>query len=213
MNLMNDRDRDFLRFYLPMSIGQRYGPIQEGLANASLPGSLTRIRLKIDVQTSGQIQSISSPTHTVVIKKYNNHLGRASRRRCSIRFRSNTFLANDFVLLVQAEKLDTPRCFAEIYRDKKKQAHDTLAVQLTLVPRFDLPPIKSQEYIFLVDRSSSMNGNRIESAKKTLILLLRMLPTYESIFNIFSFGSHVDSLWSIGNQYNQSSLDNAVRWP
>ncbi|KAJ7102421.1 von Willebrand factor type A domain-containing protein [Mycena belliarum] len=211
MTLVNDDNADEIRFQLPMCVGERYGPHLPALDEAGAPSSSTRIRITADIQTSGRIRSITSPSHRDIIEtKYPTHLGRPSRRRSTVRFRSSSFLEEDFVLVVQADDLDAPRCFAELQRDPRGRHSDTVAMQFTIVPKFKLPPIEGQDYIFVVDRSGSMAGARIDTAKSTLALLLRMLPCKRSTFNIFSFGSSHTSLWPRSVAYNQHSLDIAT---
>ncbi|KAJ7124825.1 hypothetical protein C8R43DRAFT_1030894 [Mycena crocata] len=211
MTLVNDNYIDQIRFQLPMCVGERYGPPLPALEGAAAPSSSTRIRITADIQTSGRIKSITSPSHPEIVEtKYPTHLNRPSRRRSTVRYRSSTFLEGDFVLMVQADDLDAPRCFAELQHDPKGRHSDTVAMQFTIVPNFKLPPVAGQEYIFLVDRSGSMSGARIETAKSTLSLLLRMLPSKGSTFNIFSFGSRCSSFWPRSEAYSSSSLTAAT---
>ena len=49
------------------------------------------------------------------------------------------------------------------------------------------------EYIFLIDRSGSMSGQRIEAAKEALIIFLKSLPE-DSYFDVVSFGSNHEYL-------------------
>ncbi|KAJ6569664.1 von Willebrand factor type A domain-containing protein [Mycena capillaripes] len=207
MTLPNDNNADEIRFQLPMCVGERYGPPLTALDGAAAPSSPTCIRITADIQTSGRIQSITSPSHSASISetKYPTHLGRPSRRRSTVRYRSSTFLDRDFVLVVRADDLDAPRCFAELLRDPEGRRSDTVAMQFTIVPNFKLSPVEGGEFIFVVDRSGSMSGARIETAKRTLEILLRMLPT-KSTFNIFSFGNNHTSLWVSSEVYNQNSL-------
>ncbi len=51
------------------------------------------------------------------------------------------------------------------------------------------------EFIFLIDRSGSMDGKRIESAKEGLITFLKSLPM-DSIFNVYSFGTGFETLFN-----------------
>ena len=123
-----------------------------------------------------------------------------------VTFRSPTFLRQSFVLVVHADGLDAPRCFAE----QDPRGSESIAMQLTFVPTSSFPPISDQEYIFLVDRSGSMDGCSIQIVKRALLILLHMLPNEQTIFNIFSFGSKVDALWRKSQPYDQRCLDLAV---
>ncbi|KAF7306502.1 hypothetical protein MIND_00441500 [Mycena indigotica] len=209
LTLPNDANTDEVRFQLPMCVGERYGPPLPALVGAAAPSSSTRIRITMEIQTNGTIQSITSPSHQITQSAHKKSSNRPSRRRITVKYRSHSYLENDFVVVVRADGLDDPRCFAELQRDPTGRHSDTVAMQITLVPRFKLQTVVGQEYIFLVDRSGSMAGGRIETAKRTLNLLLRMLPTKGSSLNIFSFGSHCDSLWPTSQAYNQSFLETA----
>ena len=86
----------------------------------------------------------------------------------------------------------------------------TIAMQLSLIPKHSLPPIDSQEYLFLIDQSASMNGGRIEQAKQTIGLLLRMLPANGTAFNVFSFSNSVNGMWPQSRVYDEVSFELAV---
>ncbi|KAM4807751.1 von Willebrand factor A domain-containing protein 5A-like [Rhinophrynus dorsalis] len=93
-------------------------------------------------------------------------------------------------------------------------------VMLNFYPSFPAVQEKSScgEFIFLVDRSGSMSDQmnseigsptRIQSAKETLVLLLKSLPL-GCYFNIFGFGSTFESFFLESIEYTQESMDAAV---
>ena len=76
------------------------------------------------------------------------------------------------------------------------------------------PPISNissgkAEFIFLLDRSGSMNGNKIRNAKKALILFLKSLPL-GSYFNVYSFGSEYNSLYNSSVEYLDDNLNTSI---
>jgi hypothetical protein len=206
MDLMNDEFINDVRLYLPIAMGARYGPPPEAIADAASADAQTRLRISVDVQMSGVIESVHSPTHSVQVTPYITSAGLPSHRRTTVTHRSPTFQQSDFVLVIRANGLDEPRCFVE--RDERDPG--TYALQLTLIPKIKLPPVAAQEYLFIIDRSGSMTGPPMETAKRTLSMLLRMLPSKNTKFNIFSFGDPVDGMWPNSREYSEQTLAEAV---
>ena len=69
--------------------------------------------------------------------------------------------------------------------------------------------IRNNEYIFLIDRSGSMNGVPIQLAVKALKVFLHSLPM-GCLFNVYSFGSKYEVLFPESMEYTQDSLEMAV---
>ncbi|KAF5908291.1 von Willebrand factor A domain-containing protein 5A-like isoform X1, partial [Clarias magur] len=97
------------------------------------------------------------------------------------------------------------------------------AVMVSFYPEFPQSVMSSTsscgEFVFVMDRSGSMgcqmhNGQgaqeRIMCARDTLLLMLKSLPL-DCYFNIYGFGSHFESFFPKSVQYNQDTLDQAVK--
>lgn len=209
MDLMNS---DFLsnkvQLLLPLALGQRYGTPPPQLADAAGHVNPVRLKISVDIQMSGIIESITSPSHEqdINLDEYVTHAGRFSQRRGSAKLTSTTFLDRDFELVIQAKGLDRSRCFAE----KDPRFPGTIALQLMLIPKFELSPIPEQEYLFLIDRSGSMSGKRLDMAKECVTLLLKLLPEKRTLFNIFDFESNYRRLWPQSRPYDDQTLQEAV---
>eukprot|EP00794_Sanderia_malayensis_P015112 gene15112-16668_t len=66
----------------------------------------------------------------------------------------------------------------------------------------------TSEFIFMIDRSGSMNGNLINNAKQAILLFLHSLPS-NSYFNVISFGTYFKSLFKESQPYSQLNLEDA----
>ena len=65
------------------------------------------------------------------------------------------------------------------------------------------------EFIFLIDRSGSMYGKRIETAKDSLIFFIKSLPL-DSYFNIVSFGSNFEFMFPESRKYDDQTIEEAL---
>uniref|UniRef100_UPI0014479858 von Willebrand factor A domain-containing protein 5A-like n=1 Tax=Epinephelus lanceolatus TaxID=310571 RepID=UPI0014479858 len=87
-------------------------------------------------------------------------------------------------------------------------------VMLSLYPEFPQAVMSSVascgEFVLLLDRSGSMQGERMKSAKDTLLLLLKSLPM-GCYFNIYSFGSCHEHIFSKSVEYSQKTLEKALK--
>ncbi|XP_057346279.1 von Willebrand factor A domain-containing protein 5A [Manis pentadactyla] len=81
------------------------------------------------------------------------------------------------------------------------------------------PPVTCGEFVFLMDRSGSMqcpmsqqdrSQLRIDAAKETLILLLKSLPV-GCYFNVYGFGSSYEAFFPNSVQYSQHTMEEALK--
>ncbi|KAK8373589.1 hypothetical protein O3P69_014983 [Scylla paramamosain] len=85
-------------------------------------------------------------------------------------------------------------------------------LMLNLFPEVPTNTYSSRnEIIFVIDRSGSMHGQKIESARATLLLFLKSLPL-GCLFNVVSFGSSFSVLFKKGSRvYSETTLREACQ--
>jgi hypothetical protein len=168
---------DTLRLTFPTSIAPRYGipPEQSDHRVGSLADAST-LEFSLSVEVGATITTISSPSHPI-----SSHLGRSRPaddsksesesefdvQKAYISLSSTTFLDKDIVIVLSCRNLDKQRCVVES-SVSADGLHASEAYALTFVPRFKLPPLPRQEYLFLVDRSGSMGGGKMHALRSSL---------------------------------------------
>ncbi|KAL8280106.1 hypothetical protein RQP46_007436 [Phenoliferia psychrophenolica] len=210
--LTEDEENDSIRFHLPATIGARYGssPVAPA-APSSASTTSTFFTFTASIESLSPIAKIGCPSHSIETSlgpdpSLPNAASLAFSNYAQVNFASPKDLSSDIILTVKSAGLDAPRCIAEIH-----PTDGTVALATTTVPRFKLPDVARQEFVFLVDRSGSMGTGRMETAKKALVVLLRSLPAVGTEFNVLSFGSQCTPLWTSSRQYNQATLDEATK--
>jgi hypothetical protein len=104
---------------------------------------------------SKPVTSVSSPSHPIGLTlgcAQKELQGEFEPSKAFIYLGDSAFLDKDIVIVISAQGLDTPRCTMERWLSSDGAEETTDAYAITLVPKFDLPALPSQEYVFLVDR-------------------------------------------------------------
>lgn len=132
----------------------------------------------------------------------------------------NQNLKGDFSISENIEKLDELefiyKC-EESVRPKGilQKNGDVYAAMLSFIPFYDCVEDAERyeetgEFIFFLDRSGSMCGNRIQLAKKAVIMFIKSLGV-KSRFNIVSFGSSFEFLFPESRLVDSVSVDEAIK--
>ncbi|KAL5473286.1 hypothetical protein EMCRGX_G027753 [Ephydatia muelleri] len=197
-----------VRFSLPAVLKPRYTPVgsTDPLAKieaASHHGSAPAVfSFHLEVASRG-VSDVTSPTHQLS-KETRGGVIKAS-------INEGQPLDKDLVVVVQYKSPYEPKAIVE-NGEKGADRESMMSGPVVMLNFF--PEFKSNkaacEFIFLVDRSGSMGGEFIKSARETLILFLKSIPPGCS-FNIIGFGDNYESLFPSSVPYNQENLDRAIQ--
>lgn len=202
LSSQNDDGVEETQIGLPAYVGSPCASSEDGALPSSHSAS-PRVHIVARIQTAGTSVKVSSKNHTADIVL----LPSSNDGRATIGFTSATFLEKDFVLIIQTSTPnDASRCFAERRTDDTNH----VAMHLTFIPNFLATANRSQEYIFVIDRSLSMRGRRIQQAKDALVILLHALPHKHTNFNVYGFGGTCYSVFSSSVPCSDQTLQSAV---
>ncbi|CZR66493.1 related to Vault poly[ADP-ribose] polymerase [Phialocephala subalpina] len=209
---LKHHENEGIRFTIPTKIAPRYGSGPSHGFSGGGPftagGDNGEIKIVVDVNMpeGSFIKGVQSPSHPIAVSMgtvstATNDDPTMSKASATLSLGSAA-LEKDFVLIVQSKDVGTPKAILE--------THPTIpnhrALMATLVPKFSLPPSRS-EIVFVADRSGSMQGN-IEMLVSAMKVFLKSLPQGIK-FNICSFGSNHTFLWDKSQTFSRETLEQA----
>jgi Ca-activated chloride channel family protein len=203
-----EQSGDAIRLLIPTTISPRYLP-QSTLAKID-PAELDHIapptviggvpyglKLSVELEAASDVREVNCPSHPARVS--------LSGRKVNVELMGeNIQLDQDFVLNVALAK--PHEASALVSRD----GDGVRAVMLNLFP--DLSGFRRgpAEFIFIIDRSGSMQGSSIEQARTALLVALRSLESGDR-FNVIGFGGRYETLFKESVPYSQQTLDEATK--
>ncbi|KAM6945990.1 von Willebrand factor A domain-containing protein 5A-like, partial [Aplochiton taeniatus] len=206
---------DGLRLCLPAVLNPRYQPQGCDPGNAkvtSVPASAVPYSLCVSANISSPrpICKVESNCPLEPLKHLNTE-----QTQATVSLAAGHKFDRDFELMVYYKDSHLPSAVVEAGQATAKPGSlmGDPVVMLSLYPEFPDAVMSSMssrgEFLFLIDRSGSMSGDRINSARDTLLLLLKSLPM-GCYFNIYGFGSRYDNVFPSSVEYSQTTMDEAM---
>lgn len=187
---------------IPTTIAPKYAPeelevddelkVEYGHANYTL-------QLNIRLINKARIKSVSSPSHTIEFSQDKGDM--IIRLAKEIEYLDRDFILN--IMLVE----EMGNKFLKGFNDKGRFGEVRFLLQLDEYP----PDTNPKEYIFIVDTSGSMSGQKLHEGKRALNIALRNLLEGD-VFNIISFNSFFQSFEKKMVEYSQENLEKATQW-
>ncbi|XP_037630978.1 von Willebrand factor A domain-containing protein 5A-like isoform X3 [Sebastes umbrosus] len=207
-----------LRFCLPAVLNPRYQPQgSEGSGGGnvqvtSVPASLVPYSLSFSARVSAPrpVSKVESKCPLDPLQYLNTE-----QTQATVKLAAGHKFDRDVELLIYYKDAHQPTAVVEAGQASAKPG--TLmgdpVVMLSIYPEFSKAVMSSVascgEFVFLLDRSGSMHGPRIKSARDTLLLLLKSLPM-GCYFNIYSFGSGFQHIFPKSVEYGQKTMEEAL---
>eukprot|EP00741_Cyanophora_paradoxa_P006049 tig00000981_g5867.t1 len=192
-----------VRFSLPTTVAPRYAPASPraggggGAAPDVQPLAVAadvpyRMSAALEVEMPSDLAAVASPSHPAALQV------EMRGRRARVRLSRDQPLDGAVVLQIAQREPHAARAWAERGPD------GTCALAVALCPEWGDEEEARGEYLFLVDRSGSMRGAKIEQSRNALQLMLRSLPV-GSRFNLLGFGSRFVRLFEESRDYGDAS--------
>jgi len=198
-----------LNFSLPTAVGPRYVPNTHRKDSASpsptlgilgedshwlglpeIPTSSSLLNIKVQMKSGSGILCVKSVTNSDI------QVLHFEGERVEVVYEGQR-LEKNFLLSFVLKTPHVPRIWKEVCTHLPKFSGKEEAFMTVLYPNLKNVVFHNDtlgEFIFVIDRSGSMSGSRINAARSTLLLCLAALPD-GALFNIVGFGSSFEFLF------------------
>ena len=159
-----------------------------------------KVQIQLSIASKSDLKNVYSPTHSVEIK-------RPDDKHATVTFTStNQVPSSDFRLLYDVRK---GQLGTSVISYRPKDDEDGFFLMLTSPELKASGERPSKTVLFVVDRSGSMSGEKIEQAKGALKFVLNNLREGD-LFNIIAYDSEVESWRPELQKFNDESRKNAT---
>ncbi|MBD3181338.1 VWA domain-containing protein, partial [Candidatus Poribacteria bacterium] len=160
------------------------------------------VAVTVDIKTKEAIKTIYSPSHDVDIKKKDDHKATLSYEA------SNVKPDRDLTMYYTVSEDDVGLNLLT-YREKDEDGFFILMV----APKYEISErdIIEKDILFILDKSGSMQGEKIEQAKDALKFCVNSLNKDDN-FSIITFSTDVDEFNESLLSANQENLQKASRF-
>ena len=159
------------------------------------------LRFAVNIQSQAAIKNVYSPTHSVEIK-------RPDDEHAVIHLHQQNRVPNsDFRLFFDVGNQAVGTSVMSFRQDKEEQGY----VMMLISPEIKKKADKSlkKNILFVVDRSGSMSGKKIEQAKSALKFVLNNLQK-DDLFNVIAYDSEVESFEPEMQRYTDKTRKKAL---
>lgn len=159
------------------------------------------LKLDVNIMIPGGVEKISSPSHPIEISMKKDGNAAVSL--------GNTIelLDRDFILNISLPQEN--KNLLIIGKDENWGSFASIRFCPEIQCQVDLKV--KYEYVFMIDVSGSMSGQKLNQAKSALGICLRNLMEGD-LFNIVAFESGYDVFSNESVKYSQETLDRADKW-
>jgi Ca-activated chloride channel family protein len=160
-----------------------------------------KLAVTVAIETTAELKSVYSPTHAINVQRPDN-------KHATVKFEAtNTVPTSDFRVLFDTVDGKLGASLISYRPDSNDEGYFLLLASPEVKADKDERPAKT--VIFVVDRSGSMSGKKIEQAKEALKFVLNNLREGDT-FNIVAYDSAVESFKPELQKYDEETRKSAL---